>query len=63
MKKVLAILSLSVSLAGCRRCILAHDQTVFVPRHTSWMMVGKVMIPMTYPEHYETDTVCDQYDK
>ena len=62
MRQLLAVLIL---LAGCsqgRVCVQSHEEKKIIPAWTQYIMIGKVMTPITHPEEEVTVEVCALYE-
>lgn len=60
MRILLAALSL-FAVACEPPCLRGHRETRRVPAMTTFIFVGKVLIPQFHPAHDTTVFVCDQY--
>lgn len=42
-------------------CISSHEEIKFQEGYTSFVLVGKVLVPIDHPAGYHEETVCDKY--
>lgn len=41
-------------------CIKSHQEHTFVPAHTYYIMVGKILVPQHQESYWSTVEVCDK---
>jgi len=61
---IILLLASTVMGAGCfPKCLRSHEERKYKPPYTTFMPVGKILVPQFHPGHWYTATVCDEYAK